>query len=149
MKHISLLLLFLGLNQVGLLAQNGAKLEALKTAKVAYITKALDLSPAEAEKFWPIYNQYDKERMDMRKRILKEQVNNRMETTPMSDRDAEDMINRHFQFMQSELELEKRYLKEFRNVISVRKIALLYRAEKDFRNELIKKLRANSPPGAN
>ena len=39
-------------------AQNGNRLEALK---IAYITNKLNLSPEEAQKFWPIYNQYSLE----------------------------------------------------------------------------------------
>lgn len=33
----------------------GAKLEAIK---IAYITKELNLTPAEAQRFWPVYNSY-------------------------------------------------------------------------------------------
>jgi len=31
--------------------------ERLKSMKVAYITQELNLTPAEAEKFWPVYNE--------------------------------------------------------------------------------------------
>src|SRR5690349_15870280 len=34
---------------------NGSRIEALK---IAYLTKKLNLSTDEAQKFWPIYNQY-------------------------------------------------------------------------------------------
>ena len=36
----------------------GEKIEALK---VAFISKDLNLTPQEAEKFWPVYNQYSAE----------------------------------------------------------------------------------------
>ena len=36
----------------------GEKLEAIK---VAYITKELNLTSSEAEKFWPVYNEYFRE----------------------------------------------------------------------------------------
>ena len=39
-------------------AQNGEPSEALK---IAYITNRLNLSPEEAQKFWPIYNNYSVE----------------------------------------------------------------------------------------
>src|SRR5581483_9835601 len=46
---------------------DGGRLAALK---IAYLTKKLNLSPEEAQKFWPIYNQYmaeiRKTRMDAR-----------------------------------------------------------------------------------
>src|ERR1700739_2094887 len=39
----------------------GEKIEALK---VAFISKDLNLTPQEAERFWPIYNQYSRELRD-------------------------------------------------------------------------------------
>ena len=40
-------------------AQEGGK-ERIRAYKTAYITQELDLSSSEAEKFWPVYNEYDK-----------------------------------------------------------------------------------------
>ena len=34
--------------------------ERIKAYKTAYITQELDLNSGEAEKFWPVYNEYDK-----------------------------------------------------------------------------------------
>ena len=42
----------------------GSRLEAMK---IAWLTKKLELSPEEAQKFWPIYNQYTKEIQQTRK----------------------------------------------------------------------------------
>ena len=54
MKRFILYTFFI-LSGFSMQAQNGNRLEALK---IAYITKKMDLSPEEAQKFWPIYNQY-------------------------------------------------------------------------------------------
>src|ERR1700751_2005111 len=54
MKRFLLLVSFAFTFLIGV-AQNGNRLEALK---IAYITNKLNLSPEEAQKFWPIYNQY-------------------------------------------------------------------------------------------
>ena len=37
---------------------DGSRIEALK---IAYLTKKLNLSTEEAQKFWPIYNKYSEE----------------------------------------------------------------------------------------
>ncbi|OZA24427.1 MAG: hypothetical protein B7X86_08430 [Sphingobacteriales bacterium 17-39-43] len=43
--------------------------ERIEAIKVAFITKKLDLTTEEAQKFWPVYNNYQKELMElMRKR---------------------------------------------------------------------------------
>ena len=36
--------------------------EKMKTEKIAFLTSAMDLTPAEAEKFWPVYNDMENER---------------------------------------------------------------------------------------
>lgn len=38
--------------------QPGARVEAIK---IAFITKQLNLSPAEAQRFWPVFNSYSNE----------------------------------------------------------------------------------------
>ncbi len=35
--------------------------EKIQSLKIAFITQKLQLTPDEAQKFWPVYNQYDKE----------------------------------------------------------------------------------------
>ena len=37
----------------------GENKEKLKAHKIAFITDRLQLTPAEAEKFWPVYNEHE------------------------------------------------------------------------------------------
>ena len=37
-----------------------------RTARIALITQRLDLSTEQAQKFWPIYNEYSKKRVEIR-----------------------------------------------------------------------------------
>ena len=63
MKKALLTILFIVIAASGLLvAQGGDRLESLR---IAYITKQLQLTPQEAEKFWPVYNSYDGEMKKM------------------------------------------------------------------------------------
>ena len=58
-KFILFLTIFTGLGYtVTAQPARGEKIEAIK---VAYITKELNLSSDEAQKFWPVYNEYFKE----------------------------------------------------------------------------------------
>ena len=43
--------------------------ERVKAAKVAYLTRELGLSPQEAERFWPVYNEFENRRDDLRHRM--------------------------------------------------------------------------------
>jgi hypothetical protein len=57
MKNIFLLLIFCS-SLASLRAQDPQK---VKLVYVAYITKQLNLTPEEAEKFWPLHNQFEAE----------------------------------------------------------------------------------------
>lgn len=41
--------------------------DALESLKIAFLSKKLDLTPEEAQKFWPVYNQYISEMKKMHK----------------------------------------------------------------------------------
>jgi hypothetical protein len=67
MKKLYLILSFVCINALAF-AQDATEQEMpekkqqdIQALKVAFITKELELTPDEAEKFWPVYNQYDKE----------------------------------------------------------------------------------------
>jgi hypothetical protein len=93
-------------------AQNGQRLYALK---IAYITKRLDLSPDEAQKFWPIYNQYAEEINRTRQDAIR---NNKTE----------------IELDQSLLDIRKKYSVLFGQAISPQKIDIFFKSEKEFGN---------------
>ena len=41
------------------LKSQGQDLERIQSYKIALFTRRLNLTPAEAEKFWPVYNEFD------------------------------------------------------------------------------------------
>ena len=65
MKRILLILTVLISALPGLGAQDKGKKDChdkWKAEKIAYLTDALDLTSAEAEKFWPVYNKCEREK---------------------------------------------------------------------------------------
>lgn len=97
---------------------DGSRLEALK---IAYLTKKLDLTPVEAQRFWPLYNNYSAEMRELRMSQRKAKV---------SELDKEE----------KNLELRKKYSAEFSNVLSADKVDTFFRSEKEFRNYVQKEL---------
>ncbi|MGD1844438.1 MAG: hypothetical protein ACFB10_03495 [Salibacteraceae bacterium] len=57
MNHFISTLIVVLLFPIAVLAQ-GQRQDRLAAYKVAYLTEQLQLSPSEAQKFWPIYNEY-------------------------------------------------------------------------------------------
>lgn len=112
------------------------KIEALKEA---YLTRQLDLNPKEAEKFWPVYNQY---RKDMKK-VIDERKQNQLDPNQLKNADnkqIEKAMNRNFKLEQQALQVRQKYRQEFQNVLPPRKVMKIYKSEKDFNMKLIEEL---------
>ncbi len=113
-------------------------LEKIKAARIAYITEKLSLTPAEAEKFWPIYNEFDKKREEIR---LEGRIARKNPDPAKTQEDNQkDAIARQHQFRQKELDLEKDYSSKLLNVVSAQKVMSLRKTEKDFRDLLLRQI---------
>ena len=122
--------------------------ERIEAMKIAFITDRLQLTPEEAKGFWPIYNKMETEMKELRKKYrLSEE-----EELPadLSEQEAEKRISEVITFREAQVALIKKYQIEFKKIISSKKILLLYRAEEDFKRELIRRIRERrmgSPAG--
>ncbi len=126
-------------------AQRGeSKKDEIESYKIAFITKRLDLSPDEAEKFWPVYKQYQDELKELRSRNRKALVNVYQNIETMSDADIAKVLDDELAFKQNELNVTKKYLPQFKTVLPVKKVAKLFKAEEDFKTELLKRMQQNS-----
>ena len=81
--------------------------------KIAYITKKLNLSTEEAQKFWPIYNDY-----------MKEIRQARLESKGESEIITEEKI----------LNIRKKYNTQFANALPAPKVNQFFHSEKEFNN---------------
>lgn len=117
----------------GLMAQDRREhYERIEAIKVAFITKKLDLTTEEAQKFWPVYNNYQKELMDLMRK--------RREDRQKTDIAPNDKINADLAYESRMLDLKKKYKKLYLKAIPPEKVLLVYQAEREFREHLIKQL---------
>jgi hypothetical protein len=100
--------------------EDNSKIEALK---IAFISKKLDLNPEEAQKFWPVYNQYFKEM----RQVLKDR----------KEDESDDVIEREQKF----LDIRKKYRDQFVKIIGQPRMNKLFNAERDFRRILINRIK--------
>jgi Skp family chaperone for outer membrane proteins len=134
-KHILILFIFLVAITSSFAQQPNAdkRVKEIEAIKIGYITRRLSLTPEESQKFWPVYNSYQKELLN----INKQKKENRV---AQSD-NPEKLVDDDFKFDTQILELKKRYRLEFAKVLSAEKVKNLYIAEREFREELIKQLK--------
>lgn len=116
MKRIILLILIYAAIALPGMAQDSQK-EAgrLQAYKIAFLTRKLNLTPDEAQKFWPIYNKYEDELRNAR-------MENRQNKA--SEIATEEKI----------LNIRKKYNGEFTKALSTDKVNTLFRSEKEFGN---------------
>lgn len=136
MRQLYITLCFIVFSCFPILAQdNKEQFERIETAKVAFISNRLDLSPQEAQKFFPIYNQYQREIVN----IIREKRPPRP-TRPSSG----SRSNNSLDFDSDILACKKKYLEKFKTVIPAAKAAKFFDVERDFRDQLFRELESRS-----
>ena len=149
MKKIFFLLtitIFLASRPFGIFAQNNEnerqeRWERFRAEKVAFLTNKLDLKPEEAQKFWPIYNEMEKERSEVQdsRHNLDRQV--REATEKLTDTEIIKLTREYVSNMEEEGALATKYNEKFLKILPPQKVLILYKAENEFRMYMIKKFR--------
>src|SRR5690606_27153081 len=105
--------------------------ERIRAAHAAYITQRLELTPAEAEKFWPVYHEFNEKRMKLREEYR---------DARRSDSNEKNLLDLELKMKQDELDLEKDYTRRFEKIISQEKVLKLRQAEADFRRLILRQI---------
>lgn len=140
MKKIILPVLLLMMT-LPLFAQNNPQMQKrIKAQKVAFITERLDLSPTEAQNFWPIYNSYEDKTEAIKRNELRG-VRQAMERGNLSEAEAKQVLD---QFLGAEDKLyqaKRQLVNDLLDVIPPQKIIALKAAEDAFNKKLIEMLK--------
>ena len=139
---ISCLFLCLTLGFSSFAQEKNESREKIKALKIAYLTEQLALTSNEAEKFWPIYNAFDKGQHDLRdKRRLemRKSFKNQGGINEINEREAERLINLKLATDEQLQESEKEFIQKITGIISYKKIIKLQIAEMEFGRKLLKK----------
>lgn len=116
------------------------KNEKIESLKIAFITERLSLTTKEAEMFWPVFNQFDKEVKSIRQKQRSASTLFKSKTTP-TEAESEKFITEQLLLKQQETELLKKYIPSFKKVIPTAKVAMLLSIEHEFKMELLKKIK--------
>lgn len=93
--------------------------EKIKMLEIGYLTRQLQLSSNEAEKFWPTYNKYRQELRDA-----------------VKDRNISDELERQ----QKALDIKKRYRNDFSSILDERRGQQVFEAEEQFKKMVQKEM---------
>ena len=124
------------------------KKEMIQAQKVAFITRDLNLNSEEAEKFWPLYNEFQAKKEDLA-RPKKELEKTIRDQGPdkITDKQAEDLMNALLDYEQAVLDLKKIYVAKYKAAIGIKKTVQLFHSEKKFNDMLLRQLKNRREPG--
>ncbi len=137
-KIILILAISFGITLVSL-AQDPATNPKIEAARIALITERLNLTPEQAEKFWPVYKEYTNKRREIMLEFR--QRTQGVDPNTVSDEEAKRLVQIQLERKQKELNLEKQYSEKILNVISTRQLVSLRQAEQDFRRIIYEKIK--------
>lgn len=129
--------------------------ERLEAYKIAFFTKRLDLSPSEAEKFWPLYNEYQKKKVEIQQERAKLNRMFNLEGSEMSEAELITAGDKLIELQVKETELAVTFHKQLKTVLPPQKVIKFYQSENQYRMQLLKQLqernlqRGNLPPDRN
>ena len=147
------LLLFATLISINAMAQraNNPMQERIESARIGMITNRLDLSTDQAAAFWPVYNDYEKRKTEVRTELRKHLSESR--SLASTDDKIKGELNEMMALRQKEVDIDKEYLNKFLKVLQPRQVSELYKTEQQFKQMLLRRLdqqgenRAKGPKG--
>ncbi len=116
--------------------QSFAQANRVQAIKVSFLSERLSLTPTQAEKFWPLYNQCSDERRSLRQRYM-----GGARSASADSEEAMRQIDDNMEYKEQELSLQKRCNDAYLKVISPQQVASLMSAERDFRAMLLKQIK--------
>lgn len=118
----------------------------MMSEKVAYFTVELDLTPAEAQKFWPVYNQVEKEKDEANAAVFITYIElEKAIKEKKSEKEISSLLDKYISALDKQGEIETKADEKYRKVLPVSKVAKLYVGEEEFRRQYIRRLRTPEP----
>lgn len=138
-RGVVVLIVIMILSSLAVSAQN-PNLEKLNSYKIAFFTQKLNLTPQEAEKFWPLYNDYQDrknkiqvERVQMTRDFVQNGAN-------MSDKELTEMGDKYFGLEVKEAAFSQEFYNNMKVVLPPLKILKFYQAENQYKLVLLNQL---------
>jgi hypothetical protein len=115
-----------------------AKFEA---QKISYITQQLEISPEEAQLFWPLYNEMKKKKDLFHQEFRQLFTKLKHDSDNISEKKLEQLSDRIADLKVEKAKLERDYHYKFKKVLSTKQILDLYMADKDYKGMLLRRIK--------
>jgi hypothetical protein len=141
-RGLLILIFVLMIPLIRLKAQN-PNLEKFSTYKIGFLTKKLNLTSQEAEKFWPVYNDYQKQKIFIqREKIILMRDFNQNESI-LDDSQLTEIGDKLIKYISEESSLAVTFHKKLKEVLPPAKVIRYYQAENQYKIQLLNQLQEN------
>ena len=117
----------------------------IQTRRQEIVQQLMELTPAESEKFWPIYREFRNdvakqgdERLDWTERFAKQ-------AATMSDDQSKKLLDDWFSLREKQIGLQKKYAGKFRKALPGSKVVRFYQVENALNTVVSANLQAALP----
>lgn len=142
MKKIVLFVLFMSAAISSVHAQQD-KHEKIRAFKTAYLTEQLSLTSSEAEKFWPVYNEYENKMKALKGdsyRVTRG-IEKQGGIDALDEKAAREYMKKILENEQQMTLMKIEMYNRMKPILSSKKILKLYQAEHDFNRRLLDEYR--------
>jgi len=125
---------------VPLNAQMNQNMERFHEERITFFNEKLQLSPAQAEKFWPVYDDYNNRRTKLgeeEKNLLNFFACN---SGNMTEQEIDESIKKYLDLQHKEAELVSQYTRKFEEFLPKEKVLMIFVTERQFRVYLLQKI---------
>ncbi len=123
-------------------SQSQETLDKIEAAKIGLITERLGLTPDQAEKFWPIYKEYSGKQREIAQEF--QTLKRSIDPETATEEENKKILERGHQLRERQLDLDRNYSERMQQVITNRQLLSLRRAEDDFKQMLMDRIRQQS-----
>jgi hypothetical protein len=118
--------------------------ERIERMKRTFISERLNLTVAEAEKFWPVYNEYNDRKMAIRKELGKLNKQLKAATT---EKEVNDGIAAISKKKQEDLANDEKFAKDVLPILGSQKTVTMMGLPQEFKKEVMERLRERRQQG--
>jgi len=133
MKNILFMILFLTAGFYAEAQDKDGHREKIKALKTAHITEGLNLTAQEAQKFWPVYNQYEDKRRELYRQERAEVEN----IECITEDKANAKLDEYVSLEREDYLLKKKYYNDLKQIFSARRIMQLKKVEDEFNQKMM------------
>ena len=101
----------------------------VQTERKAVVAKNMQLTEAESEAFWPVYNEYEQSMRkvnDKRVEVLRRLA---AEYQTLTDEQAEALLKESFDFQQERVKVRRSFVKKFAKALPGKRVARFYQID--------------------